>query len=50
MSAVVFCLNCQRVMNVNEYLHPAHQCVRLNDGRVVEREPQPQLFDGDDAS
>lgn len=26
MSAVVFCLGCEKVMNVSEYLHPFHKC------------------------
>lgn len=50
MSAVVFCLACQRVMNITEYIHPAHDCVRIEDNKLVKQEPQPQLFDRDDAS
>ena len=50
MSAVVFCLACERVMNITEYVHPAHACVRFEDNKLVKREPQPQLFDRDDAS
>jgi hypothetical protein len=26
MSAVVFCLACEQVMDITEYLHPSHKC------------------------
>lgn len=36
MSAVVFCLACQKVMDITEYLHPAHKCaVRTSTPRRV---------------
>ena len=50
MSAVVFCLACERVMNITEYIHPAHECVKFENNRFVKQEPQPKLFDRDDVS
>lgn len=26
MSAVVFCVACDKVMDITEYLHPSHEC------------------------
>jgi hypothetical protein len=49
-AAVVFCLACQRVMNITEYIHPGHRCVQFEENKLVKREPQPQLFDGDDVA
>ncbi len=29
MTAIVFCLACEKVMNLSEYMHPVHRCTRL---------------------
>lgn len=56
MSAVVFCLACQKVMDITEYLHPSHECAvrsstpnprRRPDPRILHPQ-QPRLIDEDD--
>lgn len=43
MTAIVFCLACDRVMNLSEYLHPTHSCARLEKKHA---KPAPRsLFD-----
>lgn len=43
MTAIVFCLACEKVMNLSEYMHPVHRCTRLE-----KKHPKPaavSLFD-----
>lgn len=42
MSAIVFCLTFQQVMDITEYLHPSHSCaVRTPTPR---RGPNPRIL------
>ena len=57
MSAVVFCLVCQRVLDITEYLHPTHECA-VRTATPTRRGPnhrtlhprQPKLIEGDDCA
>jgi len=53
MSAIVFCLACQQVLDISEYLHPAHPCTKQhrrgpNPNILHPKQPVLPQFGGDD--
>lgn len=55
MTAIVFCLACQKVMNMDEYIHAGHRCVNTQHrpnhlSPSQQRAWQYALDDQDDAS
>lgn len=56
MAAVVFCLACEKVMDITEYLHPSHECAvrtatpRRGPNPRLLHPNQPRLIEGDDCA
>lgn len=54
MSAIVFCLACEQVMDITEYLHPSHRCAvrtpnpRRHPSSNIVHPRQMPLIGGDD--
>jgi len=53
MSAIVFCLKCNQVLDITEYLHPGHRCASQHRHPST-RPKQPTIpllgDDGDDVA